>query len=104
MPQNTKTISTNKARRISHRVKDPGKEPKLKIILRMVKLGCAVFPVAGYEKKPAIRNWVNDASKDPQKIRKYFLANANSNYGILTGAQSGIFVIDLDGIEGVRNF
>ena len=66
--------------------------PKLKLILRMVKLGCAVFPVVPNGKIPAIKNWVNAASKDLEVIREYFLANP-----------SHIFVVDPDGLEGVQN-
>ncbi len=86
------------------RVSDQTTVLKLASIMTMVKRGCAVFPVVPYKKKPGIKNWGNKASKDVRRIKEYFLANANSNYGIVTGAPSDIFVVDLDGIEGVRNF
>jgi bifunctional DNA primase/polymerase-like protein len=70
----------------------------------MVQLGCAVIPVVPYEKRAAIKNWRNETSKDPSLIKKHFSANPTANYGTITGAQSGIIVVDLDGGKGVTNW
>ena len=93
-----------RVRVVSAQAHNPSEGSKLETILGMVQLGCAVIPVAPYEKKAAIKNWPNEASKDAKTIRDYFSNNPTANYGILTGAQSGIIVVDLDGVEGVRNW
>ena len=89
---------------MSEQAQGPSDGSKLEFILAMVQLGCAVFLVVPYDKRPVIKNWPNEASKDIKKIKKYFSANATSNYGIVTGGQSGIIVVDLDRVKGVRNW
>jgi putative DNA primase/helicase len=73
-------------------------------ILTMVRLGCAVFPVVAGGKKPAVAGGVHTASKTLKEIKDYFSAHVSANYGIATGAASGTFVVDPDGLEGVKNF
>jgi len=77
---------------------------KLELIMEMRRLGCAVFPVVAGGKTPAVSGGAHAASKNPNRIKEYFQANASANYGIAMGAASNTFAVDLDGIEGVRNF
>src|ERR1700733_3458783 len=93
-----------KVRRISNQAQNLPEKLRLKLIMAMVRLGFSIIPVVPYEKKPAVKNWLNVASKDPKKIKTFFLTNASYNYGILTGAASGVFVVDLDGAEGIRSW
>ena len=72
--------------------------------MEMRRLGCAVFPVVAGGKKPAVGGGVHAASKNPNRIKEYFQADASANYGIAMGAASNTFAVDLDGIEGVKNF
>ena len=91
-------------RRISSALQRSSEDARIKLILQMVKRGCSVLPVVARGKTPAVAGGVHAASKNVNMIKDYFLANANANYGIATGAVSGTFVLDPDGLEGVRNF
>jgi putative DNA primase/helicase len=77
---------------------------KLELIMKMHLLGCAVFPVVAGGKTPSVSGGVHARSKNPKQIKKYFQANASANYGVAMGAASNTFAVDLDGMEGVRNF
>ncbi len=56
-------------------------------------------PSAG--KHPSISEWQKRASLDKEEIVKLFIgANDDYNYGIATGPESGIFVLDIDGAIG----
>ena len=70
--------------------------PKLKMIQASVKRGGAVFPVVARGKNPAVKTGVKAASNDWNKIKQWFSAHPNANYGIATGAASNIIVVDLD--------
>lgn len=93
-----------RARRVSAGKQHPPAKSKLDLILATVERGCAVFPVVPGGKTPAVRGGVHAASKNVKMIKEYFLANGSANYGIATGVASEVFVVDLDGLEGVRNF
>lgn len=52
-------------------------------------------------KHPETKNGLKDASKDIEKIKKWWPAGVSpSNIGIVTGGKSGLVVIDVDGDEG----
>ena len=76
---------------------------KLKIILMMVKRGCAVFPVVEGGKKPAVAKGVHAATKDLTRIKKRCGTHPEENWGMATGKASGIIVLDVDGTEGRAN-
>ena len=48
-------------------------------------------------KHPWIKNWRANATKDEKHIRDWLYQKPFSNYGIVTGAESGIIVLDADG-------
>jgi hypothetical protein len=91
-------------RRASSAKQDAAGGSKLELIMEMRRLGCAVFPVVAGSKTPAVSRGVHAGSKNPNRIKEYFQANASANYGIAMGAVSNTFAVDLDGIEGVKNF
>lgn len=55
-------------------------------------------------KHPRTRNGLDDATTDEVTIRKWWGRDAGSNIGIVTGARSGIVVLDVDGREGLKNW
>lgn len=68
----------------------------LQYALKYAQKGFAVFPVKERGKVPIIKNWQNDASKDPNQINKWWNAYPNANIGIATGTKSNLIVIDID--------
>ena len=59
--------------------------------------GWRIVPIRPGEKRPALTNWQNIASKDPQQITEWFSGPfADHGIGIATGPESGIFVLDVD--------
>lgn len=47
-------------------------------------------------KHPRIKFWQREASVDPDRIRRWWVAWPDANIGILTGAGSGLVVVDID--------
>lgn len=54
-----------------------------------------VLPV-GFNKRPLIKDWTNAATTDEKQITKWWLEKPYANIGILTGPQSGFWVVDTD--------
>ncbi len=92
----------------------PGKE-RLVAALHYGKMGWLVIPAHGITNKgctcgisdckspgkhPRLTDWPNRASCDPKTIREWFDTWPDSNVGIVTGAVSGIVVLDVDGTDG----
>lgn len=89
---------------------------KLTAAIEYQKQGLAVFPVHYIEKgrcscggkcsspgkHPATIHGVNDASLSNQQAKKWW-SEKPYNIGISAGAVSGIFVIDIDGEEGIQS-
>jgi hypothetical protein len=61
--------------------------------------GFAVFPCRPRDKRPATANGVKDATTDLEVIRSWWGRVPDLNVALATGALSGIFVIDLDGVD-----
>jgi hypothetical protein len=59
--------------------------------------GLAIFPCLPRDKRPATPHGLKDATTDPIEI--WWHQNPNYNIAIATGVISGVFVIDLDGID-----
>ena len=57
--------------------------------------GWHVLPV-GRNKRPLIRDWTNKASTDEAVIARWWLDMPYANVGILTGPESGFWVVDTD--------
>lgn len=73
---------------------------KLEAALIYASWGWPVLPVSPNSKLPAIKDWVNGASTDPEQIQKWWNAQPEYNIGIVTGHRSGLIVLDIDPRNG----
>ena len=65
--------------------------------------GFAVFPLRPRSKIPfSGSHGFKDATNDHDQIRAWWTRTPEANIGIVTGALSGIFVVDVDGRNGGR--
>ena len=65
--------------------------------LDLARAGFAVFPLQPRDKRPAVKDWPNLATKDEKAIAAWWDENPAYNIGVATGAPSGgLVVIDLD--------
>jgi hypothetical protein len=71
----------------------------LRTALALAKKGFAVFPCQPRAKEPATPRGFLDASKDPHMLRHWWGLNPSYNVAIATGDTSGIFVVDIDGMD-----
>lgn len=62
--------------------------------------GWRVFPVGQKSKIPALKNWPEKSTVDPEQINKWFSNGSGYNVGIATGERSGIFALDVDSASG----
>jgi|CZKF01.1.fsa_nt_gi hypothetical protein len=51
-------------------------------------------------KHPRTEHGLNDGSKDPKQIARWWEKWPDANLGILTGQESGLLVLDVDGVDG----
>lgn len=63
--------------------------------------GWAVFPCRPGQKVPATKHGCKDATTDAEQIRAWWERTPDANVGVATGSASGIFVLDVDGEEGL---
>jgi hypothetical protein len=70
--------------------------------LRLAELGFEVFPCKAKDKTPATKNGFKNATSDPAEIERLF--KGRKNLAIATGLRSGVWVLDLDGSEGIEAF
>src|SRR5206468_5520695 len=54
-------------------------------------------------KHPRIKGWQKSASTDAAQIQAWYTEWPNSNIGIVTGPESGLIVLDVDGDDGERS-
>jgi hypothetical protein len=59
-----------------------------------------LFPCAPHTKTPLLKGWPVLASSDPATIRKWAVKHPGCNWGLATGPDSGVFVLDVDGERG----
>ncbi|WP_104668687.1 bifunctional DNA primase/polymerase [Ensifer adhaerens] len=75
---------------------------RLEHALRLAERGFYVFPVAPDGKLPAIKDWVNKATREPEQISKWW-SNRDYNIGISTtrfGDDKALCVVDVDTKDG----
>src|SRR5262245_12781302 len=84
--------------RTSWTTHSPG-EIMLRSALALAEKGLHVFPCQPRDKRPATTNGVKAATTDPDTIRQWWQRDPQLNIGIATGKPSGVFVLDVDGID-----
>jgi hypothetical protein len=63
-------------------------------------LGFLVFPVENEKKKPRYTGWQQSATSDPELVDAMYQRDPSTNYGIRTGPEAGIVVLDIDLAHG----
>jgi len=69
--------------------------------LAVAAMGIQVFPLQPLGVTPAVDDWGDVATTDPDQIRDWWAANPGSNVGIATGERSNLFVVEIDGSDGL---
>ena len=72
--------------------------------LKYASLNLKVFPIREGLKTPAIAKGFQAASSDVKKVNEWWGGNAKLNIAIRTGAESGIFSLDVDTKNGKNGF
>lgn len=70
--------------------------------LELLNRGFPVFPANGKIPCSQWQQYQHNLIK-PEVFTNLFLQNPNANIGIITGKLSGVFVLDIDGLEGLAN-
>jgi putative DNA primase/helicase len=65
-------------------------------VLKLAELNLRVHPLVERNKTPIVTKWTELASTDPDVIKRWARVNPNCNWGIATGPESGVFVVDID--------
>lgn len=68
-----------------------------------ISIGLPIIPLVARGKKPAMTGWKENPFTDVRAAREYFTQNPDANYGIVTGEQSNIVALDIDGEQGRRS-
>ena len=71
----------------------------MRTAIALAQKGMAVFPCRPQDKRPATANGLKDATTDLDMIRQWWRQEPQFNLAIATGAVSGIFVVDVDGLD-----
>ena len=67
--------------------------------LALAARGFHIFPCRPRDKRPATANGLKDATTDPDIIQAWWQQQPDNNIAIATGPASGIFVVDVDGLD-----
>jgi putative DNA primase/helicase len=62
--------------------------------------GWRLLPVCARGKAPTLKNWRKLATSDLAQLESWAVEFPGCNWGVATGAASGLLVIDIDGLEG----
>jgi hypothetical protein len=73
-------------------------------VLSLASRGWLIFPCKAGTKQPAVSNWRHLATRDPAKITRWIGDHPGCNWAIATGPASGLFVLDVDGEDGLDSF
>ena len=71
----------------------------LQTALSLASRGLHVFPCKPRDKRPAVFEGVKRATTDQNTITGWWGANPEFNIGLACGAQSRVFVVDVDGVD-----
>lgn len=72
----------------------------MKEIERLAECRWRLLPCAPRGKTPLLKRWPTLASFDPATIQEWAARNPECNWGVATGPESGVFVLDVDGEAG----
>lgn len=75
-------------------------EDRLNTALALAERGMRIIPLGPRGKVPAIKQWQLRATTDEMAIRKWAAIHVGSNFGMATGKESGVFVVDIDPKDG----
>jgi len=59
-----------------------------------------LLPVCARDKVPLVKKWQSVATNDLARLESWAAQFPDCNWGVATGAASGLIVIDIDGVEG----
>jgi hypothetical protein len=76
-------------------------QPQTEAVLRLVSRGWRLFPVQARSKLPLVAGWPQQASCEPERLREWMQKYSDCNWGLATGRDSGVFVLDVDGEQGL---
>lgn len=82
----------------THRAGTP--QPFLDAALTYAARGWRVIPIKPGQKYPAMPAWQKEGSTDPDRIIHWWTNQPDYGIGIVTGRDSGIFVLDIDITDG----
>ena len=69
-------------------------------ILQLADMGLRIHPLSTKNKIPLLDEWTRKASADQEMINKWSKKFKDCNWGIATGLESGVFVVDIDPKNG----
>jgi hypothetical protein len=86
---------------------DPAPASRKEAALAYAARGWRVLPIEPRGKKPLanlVPHGCHDATTDTKMIKRWWTAHPDANVGIACGAESGLWVLDLDGLAGIAEF
>jgi hypothetical protein len=69
-------------------------------VMRLAQRDWRLLPCAARGKMPLLKRWPALASSDLAVIQEWDAENPECNWGVATGPESGVFVLDVDGKAG----
>jgi hypothetical protein len=72
------------------------------LLLKAIARGWRLFPVKGRDKTPLIKKWTVAASAAMEQVTAWPQRYPGCNWGLATGPDSGVFVVDVDNEEALR--
>lgn len=69
-------------------------------VLRLARRGLRLLPVQARGKRPLVDEWPKRATFDVETLLTWFDQFSGCNWGLATGSESGVFVLDVDGDDG----
>ena len=78
--------------------------PMIDSALAHAAAGRRVHPLEPKGKKPLVNDWPHKATTDEGQIREWWTQWPDANIGLATGAWSGVFAVDLDGLDGEKSW
>lgn len=77
---------------------------KVDFVVDQLKYGWSIIPIEAKGKRP-LTAWARYQSEkaSADQIRKWWAVHPDSNYGVVTGKVSDLFVVDIDGEDGLKS-